>query len=106
MSGKPRRLSAETPVVITANRLADGRVVWLGQGWVEQLAQAEVFTGEAAAAALLRGQAAERARQVVGVYAAEVAPGAAGPVPVSQKERIRAAGPTAEAVLTAIALAA
>ncbi len=97
MSAKAR--SATMPVVITANRLRDGRVVWLGAGtaWVEALAQARAVTGDDAAAALVLGQQAEKAMQVVGVYAAEVTLSAAGPQPVSQKERIRAAGPSTEA---------
>jgi hypothetical protein len=94
-------------VAITANRLAAGRVVWLGAGgWVESLAQAQPVAGEEAASALALGRASEAAREVVGVYAAEVRLTAAGPAPVSQKERIRAAGPSIEAVATAMALAA
>lgn len=99
MSAKPKRLAAETPVVITANRLADGRVLWLGaDGWVEQLGQAHPVVGEEVASALAVGKAGEAARQVVGVYAAEVRLTAAGPAPVSEKERIRAAGPSIAAV--------
>ena len=100
MSSKAKGRTATTPLVITANRLADGRVVWLatGDAWVEALADARVVAGEEAAAALAIGQAAEKARLVVGVYAAEVQQGAAGPQPVTQKERIRAAGPSTEAL--------
>ncbi len=96
MSSKAKGRTAASPVVITANRLRDGRVVWLGASgaWVESLVQAGVVAGEAAAAALATGQAAEQARLVVGVYAADVAMGSAGVVPLSQKERIRAAGPS------------
>ena len=106
MSSKAKGRTAATPLVITANRLSDGRVVWLGSGWVESLAQARVVAGDAATAALAEGQAAERARLVVGVYAAEVLQTAAGPQPVTMKERIRAGGPSIEAVATAMALAA
>ena len=102
MSTKAKGRTAASPVVITANRLQDGQVVWLGaqDSWVESLAQASVVAGEAAAVALAAGQAAERAQLVVGVYAADVAPGPAGPLPVSQKERIRAAGPSTAAVFS------
>ena len=106
MTAKPKRLAAETPVVVTANRLTDGQVVWLGDGWVEHLAHAHVFSGEEAEAALAVGRAGEAARQVVGVYAAPVAMGAHGPTPLSMKERIRANGPSIEAVAAAVALAA
>ncbi len=106
MSSKAKGRTAATPLVITANRLSDGRVLWLGNGWVENLAQARVVVGDAAAAALAEAQAAERARLVVGVYAAEVVETAAGPHPVTMKERIRAEGPSIEAVATAVALAA
>ena len=107
MSSKAKGRTAATPLVITANRLSDGRVLWLGNGWVENLAQARVVVGDAAAAAALaEAQAAERARLVVGVYAAEVVETAAGPHPVTMKERIRAEGPSIEAVATAVALAA
>jgi sulfite reductase (NADPH) hemoprotein beta-component len=96
MSTKAKGRTATSPVVITANRLLDGQVVWLGTGesWVESLLQARVSAGEAAAEALALGHAAERAQLVVGVYAAEVALTPQGVQPVSQKERIRAGGPS------------
>jgi Protein of unknown function (DUF2849) len=101
MSSKAR--SATATVVITANRLSDGRAVWLGTGcaWVETLLQARVAAGEAAAAALAQGQAAEKAQLVVGVYAAEVTLTPAGPQPATQKERIRAGGPSTVTPLAA-----
>jgi sugar/nucleoside kinase (ribokinase family) len=75
MSTKGKGRTVASTVVITANRLTDGQVVWLGAegGWVESLLQASVAAGEAAAVALAAGQAAERAQLVVGVYAADVA---------------------------------
>ncbi len=101
MSTKAKGRTATSPVVITANRLSDGQVVWLGAGdaWVESLLQARVVAGDAAAAALAQGQAAERAQLVVGVYAADVALTPQGVRPVSQKERIRAGGPSTVAPL-------
>ena len=102
MSTKAKGRTATSPVVITANRLRDGQVVWLGAGdaWVESLLQASVVAGEAAAGALATGQAAERAQLVVGVYAADVALTPRGVRPVSQKERIRAGGPSSTAPLS------
>ncbi len=101
MSTKAKGRTAASTVVITANRLTDGQVVWLaaGDAWVESLSQACIVAGEAAAAALATGQTAERARLVVGVYAADVVATPAGAEPVSQKERIRAGGPSTTAPL-------
>ena len=96
MSTKAKGRTATSPVVITANRLSDGQVVWLGTGnaWMESLLQARVVAGDAAAEALAAGQAAERAQLVVGVYAADVALTPQGVRALSQKERIRAGGPS------------
>ncbi len=83
------------PVVYTANRLDDGRVVFLGRNltWVESLAQAEVMTGDRITAGLAEAQADERRQIVVAVYAVDVAEGPEI-VPLKQRERIRAAGPS------------
>ena len=96
MSTKAKVRPAAALVVITANRLTDGQVVWLGDAgaWNEHLSEGRVVSGEAIAEALAAGQAAERAQLVVGVYAAEVALTPAGAAAVSQKERIRAGGPS------------
>ncbi len=101
MSTKAKGRAATATVVVTANRLLDGQVVWLGAGdaWVESLLQARVVAGDAVAEAMAQGQAAERARLVVGVYAAEVTLTPHGVRPVSQKERIRAGGPSTVAPL-------
>jgi hypothetical protein len=101
MSTKAKGRTATSPVVITANRLQDGQVVWFGTGdaWVESLLQARVAAGDAVDLALAAGKAAERAQLVVGVYAADVALTPQGVRPVSQKERIRAGGPSTTAPL-------
>lgn len=91
MSGtkKARRAGA---VVVTANRLIDGAVVWRGaEGWVERFEAAEVLSPEGLDAALAAAEADVGRQIVVGVYAAGL--DAAGR-PASWKERIRAFGPT------------
>ena len=84
------------PLVVTANRLRDGRVVWLSQGgsWAERLAEAAVFAGEGVESGLAQGAEAERRQLVVGPYAVEVAVGASGPVPLRAREKFRARGPS------------
>ncbi|TCZ63081.1 DUF2849 domain-containing protein [Roseicella aquatilis] len=86
-------------MVFTANRLRDGRVVWLAAGgaWAGRLAEARVFPPEEAAAGLALAQAGERAQQVVGAYGTEVALRGGLPVPVKFRERLRAQGPSVAA---------
>ncbi|HEY0838417.1 MAG TPA: DUF2849 domain-containing protein [Azospirillum sp.] len=81
---------------ITANRLRDGAVVWLGPqgGWVERVGQAAVFDDAAVVPALAGAEAAAAANIVVGVYAFEVEVVDGQAVPLRQRERIRALGPT------------
>jgi len=89
-----------TARVLTANRLDDGAVVYRDAAgdWVDSLADAAPAEGEAAEQALLAAGTVDVARRlVVGPYLMEVALGAAAPAPVSQRERIRAAGPTVAA---------
>jgi hypothetical protein len=81
--------------VVTANRLADGAVVFrTAAGWSTRLAEAEVHADVAAPAALKAGEGDVARHVVVGAYLVEVACGAEGPVPVELRERIRARGPT------------
>jgi hypothetical protein len=95
MAASAKIRPATAPVAITAHDLRSGRVVWLGgAGWVGDLGAARVFPAEEATAALALGQAAERARIVVGAYAVEIAPGAQ---PVRFRERLRATGPSVQA---------
>jgi sulfite reductase (NADPH) hemoprotein beta-component len=94
---KPRPHTA--PSVVTANALRDGRVVWLAADgtWSLHLEEARVFPPEAVADGLALGAAAERARIVVGVYAAEVAATAGRPVLRKFRERLRDRGPSVDA---------
>ena len=93
-----QKAAASTLQTITANRLSDGIVVFLGSHdrWVERISEARVFEGaEAIAAATAVGEAANRARVILGPYAIDVTTGPRGPVPVRFREKIRAFGPTA-----------
>ena len=83
--------------VMTANRLNDGAVVYLANGgaWTEHIADARIAATEAEERTLERHAAAdERALLVVETYLFDVAPTPDGPAPLSQRERIRASGPT------------
>ncbi len=83
--------------VVTANRLADGLVIFLSDhdAWSEDLSEACIAADKAAAEALLA--AAERAvnaQTVVGPYLIDITDNAGSLAPVQLRERIRAAGPT------------
>lgn len=83
--------------IVTANRLLDGAVVYLGQsgGWVERLSEALPLASAQAADARLTAAAADvKARLIVEPYAfdANLADSALRPLRV--REVIRAAGPT------------
>ena len=79
-----------TDKILTANRLSDGIVLFLGPDgrWVEQAADARVAREEA-------GRAAVAAHTVVDPYLIETAPDADGrPAPTRYRERLRALGPS------------
>ncbi len=99
MSSPAKAKPATTPLVFTANRLRDGRVVWLAEAgaWAETLAEARVFPPAEAAAGLALARQGERTQQVVGAYGVEVAPQGGIPVPVKFRERLRAKGPSIDA---------
>lgn len=85
--------SAETYVVITANLLRQGTIVYLNvedgaAKWTDDIKAASVLPADGAAARL---DDAGNDQGVVGAYAAEIA---AGHAPISARERIRAQGPT------------
>ena len=84
---------------ITANRLRDGAVVWLGpQGdWVERITAAAAYDEAGAAAALTRAQQDEARNLVVAIYALDVEILDGAPAPLRTKERIRALGPSVRA---------
>ena len=81
-------------VVVTANRLTDGIVVYLAAsgGWTEELARARVAGSEDETKQLeAEADKAVKAREVVSVYPMEVTMDDGAPVALSVRERIRAA---------------
>jgi Protein of unknown function (DUF2849) len=82
--------------VVTANRLLDGRIVWLaGDGtWSERIDAARIVANDDIETAIADTTRRQQQDGVVGVYGVQVNPGAATPVPVTVRERIRAFGPT------------
>ncbi len=103
--------SAPALQILTANRLADGAVVYLTASatWTTEIARSVVAREEKAAAALLaRGQRDAEAAIVVGPYLIAAVDGPEGPRAASLREQIRAAGPSrpvADAVAAAVGLA-
>jgi len=90
-----QRLKITSPVVITANRLGDGAVVYrTAEGWTTDLGAAAIATGVADAKVLLSAAVADDIG-AVGAYAAPVAITGDGRVePANLRERIRLRGPT------------
>ncbi|MGA7384339.1 MAG: DUF2849 domain-containing protein [Methylocella sp.] len=85
------------PKVISANRLADGIVVYAGRDgcWSERLTQAKIFASKAEAeAGLLIAQNDAKRNLVVEPVVVEVAEDAGGLRAVTLREIIRARGPT------------
>ena len=83
--------------IVTANRLNDGLVIYLGrnESWVDRIEAAEIAESKDAAAALLaRAEAPAHRTRVVGPYLMEVDLDAGTPRPASNREVIRALGPT------------
>ena len=90
--------------VISANRLDDGTVAYLAANgsWVGSLTAAELFAGEAeAAAGLAEAQRAVRGNLVVEPIIVAVSESQAGPRPLSLRDRIRATGPTVKSASAA-----
>lgn len=87
----------ETVKILTANRLADGAVVYGGVrgGWVERLGDAAGFAASTEADARLAKAAEDVAdRLIVEPYLFDAQAGAHGLRPLRVREVIRAAGPT------------
>jgi len=85
------------PKIISANRLADGIVVYSGHGgaWLEQLNQARVFAGqEEAEAGLSLAQGDVTRNLIVDPLLVEVTQDANGLRPSTLRDSIRALGPT------------
>jgi hypothetical protein len=81
---------------LTANRLADGEVVFWSQGrWVERFADAQLFDdADQDAAEAAEGHAKTETTLVVEPYLIDLAPSGELWAPVSYRERLRALGPT------------
>jgi predicted NAD/FAD-binding protein len=91
-----QKLKITGPVVVTANRLDDGAVIYrTGAGqWSTRLEQAVVVSTAAAATTLLAGATADHIT-AVGAYVAPVHQDADGALrPGNLREAIRHAGPT------------
>lgn len=91
-----QKLKITGPVVITANRLGDGTVVYRSAdaGWTTHLAEAAIATTAPAAGELLAAAIADDVG-AVGAYVAPVSRGPDGTVrPGNLREIIRQAGPT------------
>lgn len=86
------------PKVLTANRLLDGEVVWLGRDgqWHDVMtAPLVALSPEDQDALSGRGAQAEAAQHVVGAYLMDVhILDDGGVLPATARERIRCAGPT------------
>jgi hypothetical protein len=91
-----QKLKVTGPVVVTANRLADGAVIYRTPhgGWTNDLATAAVVTTAPAASELLTAALADRLA-AVDAYVAPVALTVEQRViPGNLRERIRCNGPT------------
>jgi Protein of unknown function (DUF2849) len=91
-----QKLKVTGPVVITANRLGDGAVVYRTRDgcWSTQLDEAAVVSTAASATELLAAAVADGI-SAVGAYVAPVRVGADGrPEPGNLRESIRSGGPT------------
>jgi hypothetical protein len=93
-----QKIRIKGPVLITANRLADGAVIYRtgDGGWTTQFDRAAVVTTVPAATELLSAAIADDAG-AVGAYVAPVLLDKEGAArPGNLRERIRLAGPTIE----------
>ena len=93
-----QKLKITGPVVVTANRLGDGAVIFrrVDGGWTTDLDGAAVTTSAAVAQDLLAAANGDELR-AVGAYVAPVKVTADGRLlPGNLRERIRAAGPSVD----------
>ncbi len=97
-----KKIKVTGPVVVTANRVGDGAVVYrrADGGWTTQLDGAAIATSAAAAQDLMKAAAADDLR-AVGAYVAPVKLTSGGQIrPGNLRELIRLAGPTIELPVT------
>lgn len=91
-----KKIKITGPVVVTANRVGDGAVVYrsVAGNWTDELAAAAVATDAAGAQQLMAGALSDDLN-AVGPYIAPVQLSPAGEVrPANLRERIRLTGPT------------
>jgi hypothetical protein len=90
-----QKLKVHGPVVVTANRLRDGAVVYRGMlgGWTTDLQAAAIVDNANDAKALLAAASTEDL-EAVGPYVAPVDTGGGRVMPGNLRERIRVGGPT------------
>lgn len=83
------------PVVVSANDLFDGRVIYLASdgAWVDHLNQAELIDTPERADERLALANTQQSR-LVGAYLAPARPGENGPEPAHFREAFRATGPS------------
>lgn len=80
---------------LTANRLADGEVVfWASGEWVERFADADLFADDDPAAEAAEAKAKSQMTVVVDPYLIDLVESEGLWAPVSYRERIRALGPS------------
>lgn len=90
-----QKLKIVGPVVVTANRLADGAVVYRGnRGWTTKLDDATVTTSAALAQDLLAAAKADGLHAVDAYVAPVKVTGDGGVRPGNLRELIRSSGPT------------
>ena len=90
-----QKIKVTGPVVVTANRLSDGAVVYLtvGKEWTTQIEDAAVVSTAPAATELLQAALADDIG-AVGAYVAPVDLASGSIKPGNLRERIRLQGPT------------
>lgn len=91
--------SAPKGRIVTANRLTDGAVVYLAPDglWSRRIERAAFIVGEVDETQLLAAADEDvRRRRIVGPYAMDVARTGDGLRALSERERIRAAGPSVQ----------
>ena len=84
-------------MVITANRLRDGAVVWRGAAgnWSPHITAAAIHAnGEQLTAGLAAALADEKIGRVIGVHEVEIETRGGQVLPTRLRERVRADGPT------------
>jgi hypothetical protein len=97
-----QKIKVTGPVVVTANRVGDGAVVYRRAegGWTTNLDRAAIATNAAAAQGLIKDAVADDLR-AIGPYVAPVKLAANGQVrPGNLRELIRLGGPTIELPVT------